>query len=235
VAAGKNIARRHRHYPRLVDPQAGQAFGESAAVAVYTWHRRLNTPLKSGARKMLPSGCKALVLSIVGIICALLPCGAGAQIKSNPGAVNLTATLNTSITISAAPGAVNFALVRNGVATGSTTVSIVTSWVVPVLFGNVTEYAYFTSPVTALTDGGGDNIPSSSVSGSFNGGAYTAFTGTSPFGAGSSITLFNQFITIFLNSTGTRTDTLGLQISTVGLNLPAGVYTGVLHIQAQSN
>ncbi len=89
------------------------------------------------------------------------------KIKSNPGAVNLSATLNTSVTIKASPGAVTFALVRNGVATGSVPVSITTSWVVPTLFGNVTEYAYFTSPASALTDGGGDNIPSGSVAGRF--------------------------------------------------------------------
>jgi len=174
-------------------------------------------------------------LLIVGIVFALTASKAGAQIKSNPGAVNLSATLNTSVTIKASPGAVTFALVRNGVATGSVPVSITTSWVVPTLFGNVTEYAYFTSPASALTDGGGDNIPSGSVAGSFNGGAYTAFTGASPFAAGSSITLFNQFILIFFNSTATRTDTLSLQIDTTGLTLPAGTYTGVLHIQAQAN
>ncbi len=69
----------------------------------------------------------------------------------------------------------------------------------------------------------------------FNDRAYTAFTGASPFCCGSSITLFNQFILIFFNSTATRTDTLSLQIDTTGLTLPAGTYTGVLHIQAQAN
>jgi hypothetical protein len=97
----------------------------------------------------------------------------------------------------------------------------------------VNEYAYFTTPAAALTDGAGDNIPSASVAGSFNGGAFTAFTGTSPFAAGSSMTLFDQFIFIF-NFFGTRTDSLNLRINTTGLNLPAGTYTGLLHIQAQA-
>jgi hypothetical protein len=160
---------------------------------------------------------------------------AGAQIKSNPAAVNLNATLNSGLTITAAPGLVNFNLVRNGTATGSSAITIITSWTLPLIFGNIIEYAYFTSPAAALTDGAGDNIPSASVAGSFNGGAYTAFTGTSPLAAGSSITLFNQSFFIFFTNPGTRTDSLNLQINTTGLVLPAATYTGVLHIQAQAN
>ena len=85
---------------------------------------------------------------------------------------------------------------------------------------------------SALADGAGDNIPSANVSGSVNGGAFTALTGASPFAAGSSLAIFNQFI-FFFNINATRTDSLNLRIDTTGLNLPAGTYTGVLHIQAQ--
>ncbi len=176
---------------------------------------------------------RSFALLFLTVAFALVPAGAGAQLKSNLATVNLNATLNSSITITAAPGLVNFTLIRNGVATGSSPVSITTAWTLTTLFGTVTEYAYFVSAAAALTDGAADNIPSSSVSGSFNGGAYTAFTGTSPLAAGSSITLFNQFV--FLNNPNKRTDTLSLEISTTGLNLPAGTYTGVMHIQAQAN
>jgi hypothetical protein len=172
---------------------------------------------------------------MLGIVLALCPSPAGAQLKSNVATVNLAATLNSGITITAAPGLVNFNLVRNGTATGSAPVTITTSWTLPVIFGNISEYAYFTSPAAALTDGASDNIPSSSVSGSFNGGAFAAFTGTSPLAAGSSMTLFNQTFFILFSNPGTRTDTLNLQINTTGLNLPAATYTGVLHIQAQAN
>jgi hypothetical protein len=175
------------------------------------------------------------MLTLLGIAFALCSSRAGAQIKSNPAAVNLNAVLNTGLTITAAPGLVNFNLVRNGTATGSVPVTITTSWRLPLIFGNIVEYAYFTNPAAALTDGASDNIPSSSVSGSFNGGAFTAFTGASPLAAGSSITLFNQFFFILFTNPGTRTDTLNLQINTTGLNLPAATYTGVLHIQAQAN
>lgn len=174
------------------------------------------------------------ILGALVLIFALAPSRAAAQLKSNVAGVNLNATLSSSITISAAPGLVNFALSRSGISNGNVPISITTAWVVPILFGNVTEYAYFSNSASALSDGAGDNIPSANVSGSTNGGAFTPFTGTSPFAAGSSLTLFNQFILIFFSTTATRTDTLSLQINTTGLNLPAGAYTGVLHIQAQA-
>jgi hypothetical protein len=166
---------------------------------------------------------------------ALAPSRAHAQIKSNPSAVNLNATLTSDITITASPGTVNFNLVPNGTATGNVPVSIKTSWTLPLIFGTIAEYAFFSNPAAALTDGASDNIPSAKVSGSLNGGAYAAFTGASPFSAGSAITLFNQNFFIFFSNPGSRTDSLNLQISTTGLNLPAGTYTGVLHIQAQAN
>jgi hypothetical protein len=99
--------------------------------------------------------------------------------------------------------------------------------------GTVTTYAYFTSAAAALTDGAGDNIPSSSVSGSVNGGAFTAFTGVSPFAAASSITIATIRI-LGNNKSGNQTDTLNMRINTTGLTLPAANYTGVLTIRAQA-
>jgi hypothetical protein len=192
----------------------------------------LNFQAKQAQKKTL-RGCGGFVLVLAAVF-ALVPLRANAQINSKIANVSLNATLNSSITISAAPGLVNFPLLPSGVTTGSSPITITTQWVLPVLFGTVNEYAYFTSPASALTDGAGDNIPSTNVSGSYNGGAFTAFTGTSPFAAGSSMNLFSQFIFIlFGNTTATRTDSLNLRITTTGLNLPAGTYTGVLHIQAQ--
>lgn len=195
---------------------------------------RLISRRNSGAHNGWPIS-RALVFLLLAAVAALAPPRASAQVKSNSATVTLNATLPTSITIVASPGNVNFALVRSGVATGSSPISITTTYVLPTSFGNLTEYAYFTTAAAALSDGAGDNIPSSSVSGSYNGGAYTAFTGASPYAAGSSITLFTQFIFFFFNGNGTRTDSLNLQISTVGLNLPAATYTGTLHIEAQMN
>ena len=171
------------------------------------------------------------VFAVLGILLAGSP--ARAQLNSNIAGVNLAADLTTSLTITASPGLVNFALIPNGTATGSVPVTVNVSWTLRPSVGAVTTYAYFTSAAVALTDGAADNIPSSSVSGSVNGGAYGAFTGASPFAATSSITLSSIRI-LGNNKTGTHTDTLNLQISTIGLTLPAGTYTGVLNIQAQA-
>jgi hypothetical protein len=177
-------------------------------------------------------GRRGFVLALAVVVLALIPIRGNAQINSNIANVNLNAQLSTAITVTAAPGVVNFALVRNGPATGSSPINITTTWRLPFFFGSVREYAYFTTAAAALTDGAADNIPSANVSGSVNGGALTAFTGASPFAAGSSLNIFNQFIFIF-NVNATRADSLNLTINTTGLNLPAGTYTGVLHIQAQ--
>ena len=171
------------------------------------------------------------VLAVLGIILAGSP--ARAQLNSNIAGVNLAANLTTSLTITASPGLVNFALIPNGTATGSVPITVNVSWTLRPSVGAVKTYAYFTSAAVALTDGAADNIPSSSVSGSVNGGAYGAFTGASPFAASSSITLSSIRI-LGNNKTGNHTDTLNLQISTIGLTLPAGTYTGVLNIQAQA-
>jgi hypothetical protein len=158
---------------------------------------------------------------------------ANAQINSNIAGVTLGATLNSSLSVFASPNAVNFALVPNGVANGSTAVTVTTIWALHPSIGAVTLYAYFTSATAALSNGAGADIASSRVAGSPNGGAFAAFTGSSPFGAGSSITLATWRI-LGNNRNGTRQDTLSLQIDTTGLSLPAGTYSGVLHIQAQA-
>jgi hypothetical protein len=196
-------------------------------------NRNLTSLHKEGQKNRL-AGCRGLPLALAVAVLGLIPLRGSAQRNSNAATVSLSATMNSAITVTAAPGSVNVALLQSGVSTASSPVSITTAWAIPRFFGTITEYAYFTSPATALTDGAGYNIPSANVSGSFNAGAYTAFTGASPFAAGSSMTLFTtSFFFFFFNNPATRTDSLNLQINTTGLNLPAGTYTGVLHIQAQ--
>ncbi len=158
---------------------------------------------------------------------------AHAQMNSTSTGVALNANLATSLTVNASPGLVNFSLPPSGTANGSSAISINTSWTLSPSVGAVTTYAYFTSGPAALSDGAGDNIPSSKVTGSVNGGAFGAFTGASPFAAASSITLSSTRI-LGNNRSSTHADTLALTISTVGLSLPAATYTGILNIQAQA-
>jgi hypothetical protein len=186
------------------------------------------------------SGGKAAIFSLRVLIPTLLilgillaPSPAHAQLNSTSAGVNLNANLATSLTVNASPSLVNFALLASGASTGSSVITVNTSWTLGASVAGVTTYAYFTSAAAALSDGSGDNIPSSKVSGSVNGGVFGTFTGASPFAAGSSVTLSTTKLTA-TNRTGNHADTLNLMISTVGLALPAATYTGVLNIQAQA-
>jgi hypothetical protein len=134
-----------------------------------------------------------------------------------------------TLTVSAAPSNVNFALPRNGVAVGDSGITITTSWLVSLPPLTITLYAFTSSTTAALTDGAGHNIPTSNISGSANGAAFTAFTGTSSFAAGRSLTIFTQ---TSLSLGGSRNDTLGLQIDTTSLALPPATYHGTLTIRA---
>jgi hypothetical protein len=182
--------------------------------------------------------CRAqwlLVLAIVFAISSVQP--VFAQLNSNTTNVTLTATLVEALTVSAIPSAVNFTLVNGTAADGSAPVAMTTTWVLSPTRTSVKLYGNFSSSTAALTDGGGNNIPSADVLGQVSTGSptsYTAFTQTGPFGAASaSLLLFNQTITA-LNLTGTRTDNLNLRIDLSSLTLPAGVYVGTLHLQAQA-
>ena len=162
---------------------------------------------------------------------AFVPGSQAQALNSNVATVNLNAPLAESITVAAAPALVTFTLVPNGSAAGSAPVSITSTWAVKKTRTSVNLYAYFSS-ANALNDGAGDNIPTSSVTGSVNGGAAAAFTSATPFGANG--------MTVFTVAPGagtyssTRTDTIGLTINTTGLGLPAATYTGVLNIEAQA-
>ena len=187
----------------------------------------------TGSRRAKFSASGKLLFAIAAIVLLLAPSATRAQQNSNTGTVNLNATLADGVSINASPGLVNFNLVPSGTVTGSAVITVTTSWTLRPSVGAVTAYAYFSSAPAALTDGVGDNIPSSSVSGSVNGGAFGAFTGGSPFAASSSVRLSSVRI-LGNNRTGSHSDTLNLSINTTGLNLPSGTYTGVLNLQAQA-
>jgi hypothetical protein len=167
------------------------------------------------------------------LLCLAAATGASAQINSAVGPVALSANLPSSLTVTATPGLVNFILVPSGISTGSAVVSIKTTWSLATFISQLSLYAYFTNPASAMADASGHNIPAANMSGSVNGGAFGAFTGTSPFAGTSSITLFSQFVLGF-NIPQTRTDTINLRINTTGLGLPSGNYAGLLVIQAQA-
>jgi len=159
---------------------------------------------------------------------------------TNSGAqtIAVTATLPESLTISLSSHAVTFSL-KAGSATnaGSTSITASSAWVMKPSRTAVGLYAYFSSAPAALTDGFGDNIPSSAFFISNNGGASTALTTTVAFGAASAgLRLANVAITS-ANENSSRTDAMAFNINLSGgtlPQLPAGTYTGTLNIQAQA-
>ena len=174
-------------------------------------------------------------LAFAILVALLLSSAAPAQAQKNSNfvTVSLNANAKQSLSVTAAPALVNFNLIgAGGVAAGSVPISITTSWNLnPPL--TATTYAFFASAAVALTDGAGDNIDSSRVLGSVNGGAFTAFTGVGPFSVNTSVQIFSVRIKGF-NRVGSNTDSLNLEIDTTGLLLPAAIYSGLLIIQAQA-
>jgi hypothetical protein len=174
-----------------------------------------------------------IVLSAFYLAFVIVPASRAQAVNSNVANVALNAPLLESITVVAGPGTVNFALVPNGPAGGSAPVTITTSWALKKTRTSVVLYGYFAS-ANALNDGAGDNIPNTSVKGSVNGGALTAFNTATPFGGNFGLTVFNQAITAANANSTHGPDTIALTIDTTGLALPAGTYTGTLIIEAQA-
>ena len=176
---------------------------------------------------------KAMLVSGLALVAAMSPASRAQALNSNVATVNLNAVLAESLTVAAAPATVNFTLVPNGTANGSSSITVNTNWALGKTRTSMKVYAYFSSAV-GLTDGAGDNIPTSSVLGSINAGAFNPFTGgVSPFGVNSQV-VFSQAIGGAGTFNSSHSDTIALQINTTGLALPAATYTGVLNIQAQA-
>jgi hypothetical protein len=182
---------------------------------------------------------RAIRSTLIATAC-LASCTAYAQINSNTATVNLNAILGESLTIAASPSTVNFTLAAGAAANGSTPVTVTTSWVLSRSRASVNLYAWFATPAAALSDGGtpANNIASSLVLGQVTTGSpttFTAFSGTTALGtAGGGLQLFTQAITS-TNRAANRSDNLNLRIDlTTVPQLPAGTYTGILTLQAQS-
>jgi hypothetical protein len=176
--------------------------------------------------------------AMVGFAVTLSASMASAQaLNSGAQQIALNAKLAESLTLNLSANAVNFTL-SAGSATnpGSTGVTATTAWTLLPGRTAVGVYAYFSS-TTALTDGAGDNIPSSAFFIADNAGAPAAVTGTVAFGvAGSGLQLANVPIT-GANRSSSHTDAMTFNINLSGgtlPQLPAATYTGTLNIQAQA-
>ncbi len=168
---------------------------------------------------------------------AILGTPARAQVLNSVAKpIALSGVINQSVTINLSASAVNFNLTAGSANNpGSTSITATTSWTLNQLIAQVSVYAFFASSAAALTNGAGNNIPSADFQISDNGGAFTALTGTEPFGgANAGMELGSTFIFLF-NTKGSRTDVMNFNINLSPLPaLPPGNYTGTLTIQAQA-
>ena len=137
-----------------------------------------------------------------------------------------------SLSVSASPPSVSMTLIPGSQSTASPTITI-TNLLSLTALGTFSLYASFSSS-SALTTTSGDSIPSSAVFGKCSSSAgWGSFTQSGPLAANSSLLLYttNSLATLLLN----QTQTCNLRIDLTSLpNLPAGIYSGSLIIQAQA-
>lgn len=177
------------------------------------------------------------ILTIAASLLIFLMGVSSAQvINSGAKPIALNATLQEAVSVSLSANAVNFTLTGGSPNNpGSTTITATTSWTLRPNRGALSLYAYFASAASALTDGVGNNIPSSAFSISNNGGAFFALSNTVPFGGANAGLLLSTTRILGNNKTGSRNDVMKFNIDLSGVpNLPSGLYTGTLVIQAQA-
>lgn len=174
-------------------------------------------------------------ITAVALGLALATTMASAQaLNSGAQTIALNAKLAESLTLSLSAAAVNFTLAAGSPANaGSTPITATTTWTLQPGRTTVGVYAYF-STTTALTDGAGNNIPSSAFFIADNASPSTALTANTPWTTGTGLQMANVAIN-GLNRSASRTDamTFNINLSTLP-QLPAATYTGTLNIQAQA-
>ncbi len=181
----------------------------------------------------------ALICSLLGFLPSPLRCQAIPLARRVAGQAPSGSSLSFSVT----PSLVDFALLSKGVSMGSSPVQMTLSWGQnSCRFGcKVRTYAYFANPTAALSGGGTPtwNIPSADVYGQVPGGfptTYSPFVQSNPItGSLGSLLLFEQKTHGRFGAARSNTFQLYLEINLANQpQLPAGSYTGVLFIQAET-
>src|SRR5215831_17167008 len=161
---------------------------------------------------------KIFRIGVVALSMALATSLASAQ-AANSGAqtIALNATLAESLTLSLSANAVNFTLAAGSPTNaGSTNITATTTWVLKPGRTAVGVYAYFASAAAALTDGAGDNIPSSAFTIADNAGAPAALTNTVAFGAANAGLKLATVPITAANRSGNHTDAMTFNINLTG-------------------
>ena len=139
-----------------------------------------------------------------------------------------------SLTVALSGNSVNFNLAA-GRANNPGNNSITVTTTCTCILRNVDVYAYFANGASALSDGLGDNIPSSSFEISANGSGFNALTNNTPFGGAGAGIQISDFGVLFPGFGSPHNDVLNFNIDLSSRPLQApGTYTGTLTIRAQS-
>lgn len=173
---------------------------------------------------------------VLTLLCTLASLSAAAQVlNSGASTIALNANLSESVSVTLSANAVNFILTPGSANNpGSTSITATTTWMLRPSRGNLNLYAFFSSAAAALTDGAGDNIPSSAFYISDNGGAFAALTNTVPFGGANAGLRLASIPILGNNKQDSRVDNMNFNINLTALpQLPAGTYTGTVTIQVQ--
>ena len=176
-------------------------------------------------------------ITVLALAAAMFAAPAQSQVlNSGASPIALNAVLPDSITLTLSGNAVNFTLVGGSASNpGSTGITATTTWVLKPSVNSLKLYAFFSSSTAALSDGAGHNIPSADFQISDNGGAFAALTNTVAFGGANAGLQVSSVPIRGNNKTGTNSDVMTFNINLAPLpNLPAGLYTGTLTIQAQA-
>ena len=188
--------------------------------------------LSNQARKTLFVAMLACVVSMSASLASAQALNSGAQ------PIALNAQLSESLTVSLSANAVNFTLAAGSNSNpGSGNVTATTAWVLKPGRTKVTVDAYFVSAAAALTDGAGNNIPSSAFTISDNAAAAAPLVNTVAFGAANAGLRLASVAITGANKSANRTDVMAFNIDlSAGAlpQLPAATYTGTLNIQAQA-
>lgn len=156
-----------------------------------------------------------------------------ATTTSTPVGVAVSAIVTQSINVAVTPAVAAFGNVTVLGLGAGIPLTVTTTWSLSA-GTTLSVYGYFATATAALTDGNGHNIPASALTGAVDAVAATAFNQTSPFGAGSSLTVYSVPITS-VNLAGVHVDTVSLGMNLAGLtNLPPATYTGTMFVEAQA-
>jgi hypothetical protein len=177
-------------------------------------------------------------ISVLAFVVFGLTALASAQLNSGVQAITLNASLAESLTLNVTANAVNFTLAAGSATNaGSTGITATTKWNLKPGRTAVTVDAYFGSATAALSDGAGNNIPSSAFKISDNAGPSTALVNTVAFGAANAGLRLQNIAITGTNKSAQVTDAMTFNIDLSGgtlPQLPAATYTGTLNIQAQA-